>query len=214
MCIRRRRRIRATEGVVANRIPPRLAIREHAPVELPHVILLLDDRGKTVIEPFYKKRNELEKLYDFDLNMNGGHLTGWRLDAADVIAKLEEHAERVKGLYGVDTDFVFAVGDGNHSLATAQGALEEGAQGAYSGGARESSRALCAGRDRESALRRHSVRADTPLRVRSGRRGLRALYVHGTAGREQAQNVHHQHGVHDCGSTPTVRKPSRKCRTP
>ena len=112
--------IRATEGVVANRIPPRLAIRENALIELPHVILLLDDRDKTVIEPFYKMRHELEKLYDFDLNMNGGHLTGWRLDASEVLDKLDKHAKNVKGLYGVDTDFVFAVGDGNHSLATAQ----------------------------------------------------------------------------------------------
>lgn len=112
--------IRATEGVVANRIPPRLAIRENAPIELPHVMLLIDDRDKSIIEPYYKKRGELEKLYDFDLNMNGGHLTGWRLDAHEVMAKLDVYAKKVRGLYGVDTDFVFAVGDGNHSLATAQ----------------------------------------------------------------------------------------------
>ena len=112
--------IRATESVVANRIPPRLAIRENAPIELPHVMLLIDDRDKSIIEPYYKKRGELEKLYDFDLNMNGGHLTGWRLDAHEVMAKLDVYAKKVRGLYGVDTDFVFAVGDGNHSLATAQ----------------------------------------------------------------------------------------------
>ena len=112
--------IRATEGVVANLIPPRLAIRENAPIELPHVMLLIDDRDKSIIEPYYKKRGELEKLYDFDLNMNGGHLTGWRLDAHEVMAKLDVYAKKVRGLYGVDTDFVFAVGDGNHSLATAQ----------------------------------------------------------------------------------------------
>ena len=112
--------IRATEGVVANRIPPHLAIRENAPIELPHVMLLIDDRDKSIIEPYYKKRGELEKLYDFDLNMNGGHLTGWRLDAHEVMAKLDVYAKKVRGLYGVDTDFVFAVGDGNHSLATAQ----------------------------------------------------------------------------------------------
>lgn len=112
--------IRATEGVVSNRIPPRLKIRKDAPIELPHVMLLLDDRDKQVIEPFYKKRDSLEKLYDFELNMNGGHLTGWRLDAADVLSVLDRYAESIKGMYGVDTDFVFAVGDGNHSLATAQ----------------------------------------------------------------------------------------------
>lgn len=112
--------IRATEGVVANRIPPRLKIRKDASIELPHIMLLVDDRDKTLIEPFYKQRGKYDKLYDFELNMNGGHLTGWRLDAAEVAAKLDEYAARVRGMYGKDTDFVFAVGDGNHSLATAQ----------------------------------------------------------------------------------------------
>lgn len=112
--------IRSTEGVVANRIPPRLKIRKDAPVELPHVILLLDDRDKTVIEPFYKKRDTLEKLYDFELNMHGGHLTGWRIDAAELDAVLDKYVESIKGLYGKESTLVFAVGDGNHSLATAR----------------------------------------------------------------------------------------------
>ncbi len=112
--------IRSTEGVVANRIPPRLKIRKDAPVELPHVMLLLDDRDKTVIEPFYKKRDTLEKLYDFELNMNGGHLTGWRIDAAEFDAVLDNYVESIKGLYGKESTLVFAVGDGNHSLATAR----------------------------------------------------------------------------------------------
>ena len=112
--------IRSTEGVVANRIPPRLKIRKDAPVELPHVMLLLDDRDKTVIEPFYKKRDTLEKLYDFELNMHGGHLTGWRIDAAEFDAVLDNYVESIKGLYGKESTLVFAVGDGNHSLATAR----------------------------------------------------------------------------------------------
>lgn len=112
--------IRSTEGVVANRIPPRLKIRKDAPVELPHVMLLLDDRDKTVIEPFYKKRDTLDKLYDFELNMNGGHLTGWRIDAAEFDAVLDNYVESIKGLYGKESTLVFAVGDGNHSLATAR----------------------------------------------------------------------------------------------
>lgn len=112
--------IRSTEGVVANRIPPRLKIRKDAPVELPHVMLLLDDRDKTVIEPFYKKRDTLEKLYDFELNMHGGHLTGWRIDAAEFDAVLDKYVESIKGLYGKESTLVFAVGDGNHSLATAR----------------------------------------------------------------------------------------------
>lgn len=112
--------IRSTEGVVANRIPPRLKVRKDAPVELPHVMLLLDDRDKTVIEPFYKKRDTLEKLYDFELNMHGGHLTGWRVPAAEFDAVLDKYVESIKGLYGKESTLVFAVGDGNHSLATAR----------------------------------------------------------------------------------------------
>ena len=112
--------IRSTEGVVANRIPPRLKIRKDAPVELPHVMLLLDDRDKTVIEPFSKKRDTLEKLYDFELNLHGGHLTGWRIDAAEFDAVLDKYVESIKGLYGKESTLVFAVGDGNHSLATAR----------------------------------------------------------------------------------------------
>ena len=121
--------IRSTEGVVANRIPPRLKIRKDAPVELPHVMLLLDDRDKTVIEPFYKKRDTLEKLYDFELNMHGGHLTGWRIDAAEFDAVLDKYVESIKGLYGKESTLVFAVGDGNHSLATAKACYEEQKKG-------------------------------------------------------------------------------------
>lgn len=112
--------IRATEGVVADRIPARLAIRKNALLELPHIMLLIDDDKKTVIEPFYERHDKLEKLYDFDLNMNGGHLTGWRVDFESVDKAFDEYAPRVKDKYAAETDFVFAVGDGNHSLATAQ----------------------------------------------------------------------------------------------
>ena len=117
--------IRSTEGVVANRIPPRLKIRKDAPIELPHVMLLLDDRDKTVIEPFYKRRAELKKLYDFDLNMHGGHLTGWQIPAAEFDAVMDAYAEKAKGFYGGGNTMVFAVGDGNHSLATARAHWKE-----------------------------------------------------------------------------------------
>lgn len=117
--------IRSTEGVVANRIPPRLKIRKDAPIELPHVMLLLDDRDKMVIEPFYKRRAELKKLYDFDLNMHGGHLTGWQIPAAEFDAVMDAYAEKAKGFYGGGNTMVFAVGDGNHSLATARAHWKE-----------------------------------------------------------------------------------------
>lgn len=113
--------IRSTEGVVLDRIPPRLKIRENAPVELPHIMLLIDDRKKSVIEKLWQERDEKEKLYDFDLNMGGGHLLGYRIDAQKVIDRFNEYVASVQNLYGADiNDFIFAVGDGNHSLATAQ----------------------------------------------------------------------------------------------
>lgn len=113
--------IRSTEGVVLDRIPPRLKIRQDAPVELPHIMLLIDDRKHSVIEPIWAAREGLEKVYDFDLNMDGGHLEGYRIDSQIVIDAFEKYVDSVQNLYGTGkNDFIFAVGDGNHSLATAQ----------------------------------------------------------------------------------------------
>lgn len=113
--------IRSTEGVVLDRIPPRLKIRQDAPVELPHIMLLIDDRKHSVIEPIWAAREGLEKVYDFDLNMGGGHLEGYRIDSQIVIDEFEKYVDSVQNLYGTGkNDFIFAVGDGNHSLATAQ----------------------------------------------------------------------------------------------
>ncbi len=116
--------IRATEGTVVERIPPRVKIREHAPIELPHIMLLIDDRNNSVIEPLYANRDKLTKLYDFDLNMNGGHLRGWHVKDTESVEKalaglLDEKVLKEK--YGsTDEVMLFAVGDGNHSLATAK----------------------------------------------------------------------------------------------
>lgn len=116
--------IRATEGTVVSRIPPRVKIRENAPVELPHIMLLIDDRKKEVIEEIYANRDKLEKVYDFDLNMKGGHLRGWKItDTKNVIDKLNGliKPEAIKERYGeCDEVMLYAVGDGNHSLATAK----------------------------------------------------------------------------------------------
>ena len=106
-------KIRATEGTVLERIPPRVKIRENAPLELPHVMLLVDDKNRTLIEQVKKG----EKLYDFELMMDGGHLAGWIVDgdAADEFSKnLESFAANAPD------GLVLAVGDGNHSLATAK----------------------------------------------------------------------------------------------
>lgn len=107
--------IRSTEDVVMDRIPPRLKIRRGAPLEFPHIIILLDDEKKSVIEELAAREHSV--LYDFDLNMNGGHITGYKVDADEAIALFEQYA-RTKLANG--QDFLFAVGDGNHSLATAQ----------------------------------------------------------------------------------------------
>ena len=123
--------IRATEGTVLSRIPPRVRVRQDAPIELPHVMLLIDDPERTVIEPLASAGGEMEKLYDFDLQQGGGHLAGWRLTAAQTDAAAEALAalcteaetEKKYGLKGA-APLLFAVGDGNHSLATAKQCYE------------------------------------------------------------------------------------------
>ena len=121
--------IRATEGTVIERIPPRKKIRINAPVEVPHIMLLIDDREQKIIETLYENRASLTKLYDFDLNMKGGHGVGYRVDDTDaVIQKLNKlmDADYLKRLYGDSSEVMqFAVGDGNHSLATAKACWEE-----------------------------------------------------------------------------------------
>ena len=121
--------IRATEGTVLSRSPPR--VREHAPIELPHVMLLIDDPDRTVIAPLTAASGEMEKVYDFELQQGGGHLRGWKLTDIQmdgVAAALEglcTDAEMQKkyGLSGA-APLLFAVGDGNHSLATAKQCYE------------------------------------------------------------------------------------------
>ncbi len=123
--------VRATEGTVMSRIPPRVAVRKNAPIELPHAMLLCDDPAGSVIEPLSERTGELEQLYDFDLMERGGHITGWRLEEADLahvhdaLAALAEPAA-FNARYGVQDKpvMLFAVGDGNHSLATAKECYE------------------------------------------------------------------------------------------
>ena len=105
--------IRATEGTVLERIPPRVKIRENAPLELPHVMLLVDDRKKTLIEEVKKG----EKLYDFELMAEGGHLAGWIVEGENADSFLDRLDAFSKN---APDGLVFAVGDGNHSLATAK----------------------------------------------------------------------------------------------
>lgn len=109
--------IRATEETVLERIPPRVKIRKDAPIELPHILLLADDPEKTVIEPLTAKKDSMKVAYDFDLMQNGGHITGWFLNPDDI----RRVGEAVNSLaLNNDDAMMFAVGDGNHSLATAK----------------------------------------------------------------------------------------------
>lgn len=115
--------IKATEATIEERIPPRLKIRGNADLELPHIILLIDDRDNTVIEPLYAGRDKLEVVYDSDLNMNGGRIKGYRVkDTQPVIDAIYRLLDKdlLLSKYGCETDFLFAAGDGNHSLATAK----------------------------------------------------------------------------------------------
>ena len=112
--------IRATEGTVTSRIPPRVKIRQGAELESPHVMLLCDDRERELIEPLYARRHELPKLYDLELMMGGGHLRGYAVTgvAAKEVQEIIARQQSRSGLY-------LAVGDGNHSLATAKTCWEE-----------------------------------------------------------------------------------------
>ncbi|MCF7907089.1 DUF1015 domain-containing protein [Patescibacteria group bacterium] len=122
--------IRATEGTILDRIPPRLQVREKASIELPHIMLLIDDPEETVIESLSQKIDELEKIYDTDLMMKGGHLTGYLIQREGVIDQIIKGFEKLIDpdvflkKYEVDPrkykPLLFATGDGNHSLATAK----------------------------------------------------------------------------------------------
>ena len=120
--------IRATEATVKERLPVRIKIRRNAPLELPHVLLLIDDREKTVIEPLRGEIKEENKLYDSPLNMKGGSIRGYLVkDGSAAIRAIEALGEKGRNekLYGSDKPFIFAVGDGNHSVATAKVLWEE-----------------------------------------------------------------------------------------
>jgi hypothetical protein len=112
--------IRPTERTIPERIPPRMKIRLAAPLETPHVLLLVDDPEKTLLEPLYESRDSLKPLYDFDLMLGGGHVRGWAVEG-NALARVEA---ALHGLHEKCEGFLYAVGDGNHSLATAKACWE------------------------------------------------------------------------------------------
>lgn len=122
-----RSQVRATEATVAARIPPRVKIRMNAPLELPHIMILIDDENETVIEPLLSKN--LQRVYDFELMQNGGHLEGLLVngeDAKNVETALELLAQKAaeRESCAAENALVYAMGDGNHSLASAKECYE------------------------------------------------------------------------------------------
>ena len=123
--------IRATEGTIESRIPPRLRIREGAPLELPHILVLIDDPERTVIEPLVEQADRLPLLYDTDLMLGGGHVEGRLVsDGAAIRGVLDAltaltDADAFHEKYGDHAPLLFAMGDGNHSFATAKANWEQ-----------------------------------------------------------------------------------------
>ncbi|MDT8442279.1 MAG: DUF1015 domain-containing protein [Desulfuromonadales bacterium] len=123
--------IRATEGTIVDRLPPRIRVRQNASIELPHIMVLIDDPERTVIEPLFAE--QLPELYDVELMQNGGRLRGWQVAEPRLLAQVGEalarlaEPERFRQRYAVDDQEVmlYAMGDGNHSFATAKAIWEQ-----------------------------------------------------------------------------------------
>lgn len=126
--------IRATEGTIVERLPPRIRIREGALLEIPHILVLIDDPERTVIEPLIEMSSALRPLYDFDLMLGSGHLRGALVEdpaqekrIIDALVRLA-NPTHFRQKYGVGQEhgvLLFAMGDGNHSLATAKAIWEK-----------------------------------------------------------------------------------------
>ena len=124
--------VRATEGTVLERIPPRMRVRRNAPIELPHIMVLIDDPDKNIIEPLHEATSKMSMVYKTSLMEKGGMISGYLLDkeqTEDVLTKMAALAdpERFAKYYNAEgyPVLTFAMGDGNHSLATAKACWEE-----------------------------------------------------------------------------------------
>lgn len=126
--------IRPTEKTVVERIPPRLKVRQGASMELPHIMILIDDPDRQIIEPLFDQTDKLEKVYDTDLMQGGGHITGWFIPKGAQTDAIEAGLEalcdrktfnRKYGCTDAQALLPYAVGDGNHSMATAKAYWEE-----------------------------------------------------------------------------------------
>ena len=126
--------IRPTEKTVVERIPPRLKVRQGACMELPHIMILIDDPDRTIIEPLFAETDKLEKVYDTDLMQGGGHINGWFIPKGETTDRIEAGLEalcdretfnRKYGCTDAQALLPYAVGDGNHSMATAKAYWED-----------------------------------------------------------------------------------------
>ncbi len=126
--------IRATEGTILDRLPPRMQVRRGAPLELPHILVLYDDPEFSVHNPLIEQKDALPLAYDFDLMEGSGHITGHFIKDPETLNAVIDHIaelldpDKYQARYGeVDQShpLLFAVGDGNHSLATAKSIWEE-----------------------------------------------------------------------------------------
>jgi hypothetical protein len=127
--------IRATEGTIIDRLPPRIRIREKAPLECPHILVLFDDPNDTVFSPLDEQMMDFEEVYDFDLMMGSGHLTGFAINDPEVrdgimqalkdLVDPDVFSEKYNLIPGRNAPLLFAMGDGNHSLATAKAIWEK-----------------------------------------------------------------------------------------
>ena len=115
--------IRATERTVKERLPIRIEIRKDAPIEIPHICIFMDDREDKIMSSLKAKKKQMEKLYDFELSMNGGHITGYLVKDNEALQKKIDallNPELLLEKYKTEEELLFVVGDGNHSLATAK----------------------------------------------------------------------------------------------
>ena len=137
--------IRATEATIVERIPPRMEIRRGAPLELPHIMLLVDDKADLLVGGTGKAVKAKTPVYDGELMCNGGSITGWAVESeaeiAGVTAAVNKIADTNRAADG--STFLFAVGDGNHSLATAKAVWDEYKEKLIAGGADEAALKEC-----------------------------------------------------------------------
>lgn len=117
--------IRATEGTILSRIPPRKKIRKDAPLEIPHIMVLISDEKKSIIEPLYAKKADLTKVYDTELMKNGGHLEAWLVNKESDLNNVLKAFTDLNETLDKNNPLLFAMGDGNHSFATAKSCWED-----------------------------------------------------------------------------------------